>query len=116
MRIYLAARYSRRLELCGYRDLLAALGHEVTSRWLNGEHQISDHGVPIGEQGEALVEGDAGGNSPEAAAMRARFAHEDFRDVLTSELLIAFAGHDETGLGHRLPRELVLLDGRRSVF
>jgi hypothetical protein len=29
MKIYLAARYTRRLELCGARDVLTALGHEV---------------------------------------------------------------------------------------
>ena len=39
MKIYLAARYSRREELCGYRSELEAIGHTVTSRWLNGKPQ-----------------------------------------------------------------------------
>jgi len=47
MKIYLASRYSRREELCGYRTQLESMGVEVTSRWLNGAHQISDTGVPI---------------------------------------------------------------------
>lgn len=34
MRIYLAARYSRREELLGYRDDLHAAGHVVTARWV----------------------------------------------------------------------------------
>lgn len=57
MLIYLAARYSRRLELCGYREQLRAAGHKVQAVWLDGEHQISDLGTPIGEGGEVLVEG-----------------------------------------------------------
>lgn len=32
MRIYLASRYSRRLELCGYRDQLRAIGVDVQAR------------------------------------------------------------------------------------
>jgi hypothetical protein len=43
--IYLAARYSRREELCGYRTDLERAGFTVTSRWLNGEHQITDAGM-----------------------------------------------------------------------
>ena len=90
MKIYLAARYSRRLELCGYRDRLRALGHEVNARWLDGAHQISDNGTPIGESGESLVEGDSGSESPHAVALRQKFAEEDYRDVLDCDLLVAF--------------------------
>jgi hypothetical protein len=38
MKIYLAARYSRRPEMCRYAQQLENLGYEVTSRWLNGTH------------------------------------------------------------------------------
>ena len=51
MKYYLAARYSRRLELCGYRADLAGLGIEVTSRWLSGSHQLDDKAVPITDEG-----------------------------------------------------------------
>lgn len=74
MKIYLAARYSRREELCGYRTQLEALGHVVTSRWLNGNHQVDDRGLS--------VEG--------AQTERVRFATEDRDDVLSAEVLIAF--------------------------
>lgn len=97
MRIYLAARYSRRMELCGYRDRLVAAGHTVQAVWLNGEHQISDRGTPIGESGEALVEGDDGSTSGESARLRERFAHEDFRDVAACDLLIAFTEQPRSG-------------------
>lgn len=97
MRIYLAGRYSRRLELCGYREQLRAIGHTVDAVWLNGEHQVDDAGTPIGEHGESLVEGLRPGErlhqedmSERAAALRQKFAREDFRDVIMAEMTILF--------------------------
>lgn len=78
MNFYLAARYSRREELCGYRSQLENDGHTVTGRWLNGSHQISSAGSPIGESGEALVES---GDCEKAAALRREFVVEDVADV-----------------------------------
>jgi len=89
MKIYLAARYSRRVELCGYRDQLAEFGYTVTSRWLNGKHQISEYGIPIDDKGEELVERGLDGCLA-AHALRKHFCEEDFRDVYFSDLLIAF--------------------------
>lgn len=97
MKIYLAARYSRRVELCGYRKQIIDIGHTVTSRWLNGEHQISDSGKPIGETGELLVEGDDESSSHCAAALRSKFQNEDFIDVITSELCISFTEKPRSG-------------------
>lgn len=37
MRIYLAARYGRRLEMLALASRLREQGHEITSRWLEGE-------------------------------------------------------------------------------
>lgn len=88
--VYLAARYSRREELCGYRDQLSTLGLLVQARWLDGGHQISESGAPIGEAGEALVEGDTGGSSAEAAALRAKFAADDWEDVTSADIVISF--------------------------
>lgn len=88
MRIYLASRYSRRLEMVGYRDRLQSAGFTVTSRWLNGEHQIGHDGAPIGESGEALVEG--GASSKAAAQLRESFAREDVQDVLAADCVISF--------------------------
>ena len=44
MLIYLAAQYRRRAYLCRYREALEAAGHTVTSRWLNGTHEVEDNG------------------------------------------------------------------------
>lgn len=74
MKIYLAARYSRREELNGYADWLRSRGHEITSRWLLGNHQIDDAGL-----------------SAEAAAEeRARFACEDWEDLMAADCCISF--------------------------
>lgn len=97
MRIYLAGRYSRRLELCGYRSQLFEMGHVVQAVWLDGEHQIDDKGIPIGDDGEALVEmsGDAResfyrNQDDRAAKLRQKFARDDFRDVISAEMTILF--------------------------
>ena len=86
-RIYLAARYSRRLELRGYRDQLEKCGHTVNGRWLDGAHQIDRYGLPIGDHGEALVEG---GDEHRAAELRLKLAIDHFREVVSSEILVAF--------------------------
>lgn len=112
MKIYLAARYSRREELCGYRAQLEAMGHTVTSRWLNGDHQIDDHGL-----------------SEEAKrSERERFAQEDYDDVLSANVLIAFTElprsnnsrggrHVELGIALGTQRIPVIIVGpRENVF
>ncbi len=97
MRIYLAARYSRRAELCGYRDTLRAAGFTVEARWLDGNHQIGTDGTPIGDRGEKLVEGDDESTHVAAAELRSKFAQEDFADVMTCDMLIAFMEPPRSG-------------------
>ncbi len=77
MKIYLAARYSRREEVCEYREQLRVLGHEVTSRWLNGDHQAENDDLHAGAEAE-------------------RFAFEDFKDVLDAEMMISFTEKPRT--------------------
>jgi len=74
MRIYLASRYSRREELCTYRAELEEAGHTVTSRWLNGNHQIDDQGL----------------SAQAAETERVRFASEDWHDLTTADCCISF--------------------------
>lgn len=111
MRIYLAARYSRRLELCGYRDQLHAMGHNVQACWLDGSHQISDDGSA----------------SERAAALRAKFARDDMNDVLDCQTLIAFTEpprsnasrggrHVELGIALGRLRRVMIVGPRENVF
>jgi nucleoside 2-deoxyribosyltransferase len=97
MKIYLAARYSRREELCKYREQLRQAGYFVDAVWLNGRHQISDNGVPIGDKGVQLVEGDDESTSLESVALSQKFAQEDMRDVIDCDLLIAFTEKPRSG-------------------
>jgi hypothetical protein len=126
MNIYLAARYSRRLELCGYRAELVAAGHSVPARWLNGSHQLNNEGMPIGDDGEALVE--AASQSAEAAApLREKFATEDRDDVLAADVLIAFTEvprssnsrggrHVELGIAIGAGIPVIVVGPRENVF
>ena len=73
MKIYLAARYGRREEMCRYRVELQAIGVSVTSRWLNGNR-------------DGVLETVA--------------AREDIEDIRLADTLIAFTEHPEmTGPG-----------------
>lgn len=124
MKFYLAARYSRREELLGVRDFVEAFGGEVTSRWLNGDHQLSDAGTPIGNDGEALVEN---GDGERAATLRAKFALDDFEDVRRADVLVAFTEpprstasrggrHVELGLALAWQKHVIIVGPRENVF
>lgn len=127
MKIYLASRYGRREELCGYRTQLEAMGHAVTARWLNGDHQVSDDGRPLRDSGEALVEGDDGSASEAAARLRSHFATEDLLDVLACDLFIAFTEpprssasrggrHVELGFALALEKTIIVVGHRENIF
>jgi hypothetical protein len=126
MRIYLASRYSRRLEMCGHREQLRQLGHAVDAVWLDGSHQISDTGQPIGERGERLVE-EGEHDCERSIALRQKFARDDFRDVLMSDLLIAFTEpprsdksrggrHVEMGLALGMMKQVWVVGHRENIF
>lgn len=125
--IYLAARYSRRLELCEYRKQLREIGHLVEARWLDGAHQISDSGAPLGNDGEKLVEGDDGSASPRAAELRAQFADDDWTDVLQADLAISFTEpprseasrggrHVEFGMALAHGHRVIVVGYRENLF
>jgi hypothetical protein len=96
--IYLAARYSRREELRGYKAELEARGFEISARWLLGPHQITDAGLALGSELEAACE-DEGDQRDHIIALREKFALDDFEDVHAAELLIAFTQPPRTDKG-----------------
>lgn len=88
MKIYLAARYSRNTEMRGVRDVLAALGHEVTSRWIDchaGGHLTSF--TP-----EHLK------NDPQYCA---RLGRDDIEDINAADAVILFTDTAGGGKGGR---------------
>lgn len=111
MKIYLASRYIRREEMVGYAAELRVIGHEITSRWINGGHQIP-HGL---------------GHGVDVDFAR-RFANEDVEDIIAADCLIAFTEtegdgytgrggrHVEFGLGLAMYKEIVVVGYRENVF
>ena len=111
MKIYLAARYSRHKELQGYAYQLIADGHEITSRWIWGGHQIDDAGLSVEAQREE----------------RERFATEDTDDLMNSEICINFTEiprstnsrggrHVEFGIALGLMKRCIVVGPRENVF
>jgi hypothetical protein len=98
-KFYLAARFSRRGELRGYRAALQALGHTVTSRWIDLE--------------------DDTGNPRECAIA-------DFKDIAAADALVVFidapryetrgAHHTEFGIGLALGKRLIVVGTRSHIF
>jgi len=124
MRIYLAAAYNRREELCEYRRQLQDLGHNVQARWLDGQHQLDRNGTPIGDHGEKLVED---GNGFKNAALRAKFAKDDWDDVTGADIVINFTEppgstaarggrHVECGIALALGTRVIVVGYRENLF
>lgn len=113
MLIYLAARYGRREELCTIRTHLETLGHQITSRWLSGTHEIASR-----ENGE-----DQEGTLNDSR----RFAEEEMADLHAAECLIALTEpprssysrggrHTELGLALAWQKRIVVVGYRENVF
>lgn len=111
MKVYLAARYSRRDELNGYRAELESRGFAVTSRWLDGTHQLGGDGLSI----------------QAADSERERFASEDLEDVLRADLVISFTEeprktngrggrHVEFGAAYVAKKRCLVVGPRENVF
>ncbi len=83
MKIYLAASYSRRLEMLGYARQLEAIGHKITSTWITGKHETnSKHGADADNVADH--------------AEQAGWAAEDILNIGQGDALMQF-----TGGGHR---------------
>lgn len=109
-KVYLAARFSRFPEMRKYRDQLEEVGYEVTSRWINGEHQLRD--------GETFADSE-----------RARFAMEDSEDLVSSDICICFTEepapkngrgrggrHVEFGMALAMELKIYTVGYRENVF
>lgn len=121
-RVYLAARYSRREELCGYAKELRAMGYLVDARWLLGEHQIHDRALAVEAATQTIP--------PEGLL----FAQDDVADVLAAQIVICFSEaprsgnsrggrHVEFGMalalkvvGYQRAPRLIVVGPRENVF
>lgn len=111
MKIYFASRYSRHLQLQGFRSDVETLGHTITSRWINGDHQIDDAG--LSDQAKEHE--------------RIRFAQEDHDDLCDADWVISFTEpprssnsrggrHVEFGIALALCKRVIVVGYRENVF
>ena len=109
-KIYLASRYGRREELKGYRNVLESMGYKITSRWLNGNHEIKD-----------------GQSEQVSDKLRVKFAEEDWADLLEADIVISFTEiprstnsrggrHVEFGAGLALGKVNLVCGPRENIF
>lgn len=114
MKIYLASRYSRHDEMRGVRDVLAAMGHEVTSRWIDCHTDVmGDHTASF--TSEVL------NASPELCAP---LGEHDLDDLMAADLVASFTcgtggkggRHVEYGFALALGKDLVVVGPRENVF
>lgn len=115
MKIYLAARYDRLVEMRGYAEVLRNCGYSVDCRWLNGNHQLH----PSVDEVEA-----AKGHIP----MEARpFAEDDVEDLFKCDALIFFSErpeshskrggrHVEFGIALAMGKRIMVIGPRENVF
>lgn len=104
MRIYLAAQFARRAELCEYRKQLIALGHDVQARWLD-------------ETGSEAMTEDA----------QREWALRDIDDCTAADCLIAFTEepgcgpsrggrHVELGLAIAMMKKILIIGPKENIF
>lgn len=110
VKIYLAARYSRYPEMQNYKKILEDLGYTVTSRWIDGHHNIVN------------------GVSEEAAEIkRIQLAFEDLNDLLSSQCLICFTEiprttntrggrHVEFGIALAMRMSIIIIGPKETIF
>ena len=116
-RYYIAARYDRREEMCGYADELRQLGHMVDCRWLLGQLHADAHKVD-----------DPSWHRDDGVPMEAApFARDDMEDLAAADTIILFSElpeshskrggrHVEFGMALAFGLELVVIGPRENVF
>ena len=115
MKVYLAGRYSRKEELKGYADQIRAAGHEVTSRWLQGDHQVREASDAETDSVSVPVDGRP-------------YALDDFEDLGLSDVVVSFTEtprkggdsrggrHVEFGLALAWDKRVLVVGPRENVF
>lgn len=108
--IYLASRYSRASQLRELREELHRMGYRVTSRWIDGGHELTKEGSTQAEHIEQM-----------------RFAEEDWQDMLAADVVASITEeprktttrggrHVEFGGALALGKRLVVIGHRENVF
>lgn len=99
MNIFLSSSYHRRLELCGYRDELVAMGHTVTSRWLAGPNLMLELGgqpIRLGPEAETAIEAGTMEGMYRGPETMLKLARIDIQDIMAAECFINFTEPPES--------------------
>jgi hypothetical protein len=122
MKIYLASRYSRNAEMRNYRDELVAMGHEVTSRWID-LHAGSVSFVSA----EALAIQDKSFTPEQLSAtpeLCSAYAVADWADLDRADTVVSFTcgsggkggRHVEFGIALASAKRVIVVGPREHVF
>ena len=114
-KIYLAGRYSLRSELKAVADGLRLEGHVVTSRWLEGGHELTPEQMAVEEASDSM---------PPSAQV---FALEDREDVRDCNTLVAFTEapgarysrggrHVELGMAIGWGKRVIVVGPAENIF
>jgi hypothetical protein len=124
VRIYLAARYSRHPEMQLCARQLEAAGHSITSRWIQGSHQVMLNGEVLVPEREALFESD----HESMEQQRREFAGHDWDDLMAADWVISFTErprkpsnsrggrHVEFGAAFAAGKRCIVVGWRENVF
>jgi hypothetical protein len=111
-KIYLAARYSRNDEMRGVRDVLTAMGYEITSRW------IDQHNGKL----ETSYTPEKLNTDPDECAV---LGQHDVADLAAADTVISFTStngggkggrHVEHGLALGMGKRVIVCGPRENIF
>ena len=125
-RVYLAARYSRRIELHAYANALRQRGIVVTSRWLDGSEQLLTDTEQLGEHLASVVE--SNDVTPSALTLKRKVASNNIDDIHAADTFIAFTEppdsttsprggrHVEFGIAGSRSKQLIVIGYYENLF
>lgn len=103
MKFYMAASYTKKATMRAAQNVLEAMGHEVTSRWIYGQHID-----PMADSANECIEA----------------AITDFQDINDADTVVVFSDkpsttggyHVEFGYAYGIRKKIVVIGPIRNVF
>jgi hypothetical protein len=122
VRVYLASRYSRNAEMRAVRDELTAMGHEVTSRWIDLHAGTSGY---VSGEAVGILEKSFGPEQLSATPeLCSEYALADWLDLMLAQCVISFTcgsggkggRHVEFGIALAAHKRVIVVGPRENVF
>jgi len=109
MKIYLAADFARKEEMLGVQDVLTAIGHTITSQWINDPENAMGYGI-------------GGSNlSTDSCSQRAKVDMQNLYDadmflLFTTGNLSRGGRHTELGMALAWKKSICIIGPPEHVF